>query len=155
MALEIERKFLVSSDAWRPLVAQRRRLRQGYLTKNGRLSIRVRIADETSATLTIKTAKSGIQRNEYEYPIPVADAVELLERREGAVVAKVRHIVPIDGLAWEVDVFEGDNTGLVIAEIELDRPDRAFALPQWVGAEVTSDRRYYNADLAKLPFSRW
>lgn len=155
MPLEIERKFRVTGEDWRPHVTSVRRIRQAYLTKNGRLSVRVRIDGTEAATLTIKTVEPGIQRNEFEYAIPVADAEELLHRREGAVIVKVRHIVPFAGLTWEVDVFEGENAGLVVAEVELESADQAFARPEWVGAEVTHDRRYYNADLARRPFAEW
>lgn len=155
MALEIERKFLVRGDGWRRHVVRTRRLRQAYLSKNDRISMRVRIDGDEAATLTIKAARTGIARQEYEYAVPVADAKELLELREGAIISKTRHIVRNGGLNWEIDVFDGDNAGLVIAEIELDRADRIIELPYWIGEEVTDDRRYYNADLAKHPFSSW
>jgi adenylate cyclase len=155
MALEIERKFRVSHDGWKPHVASTRRLRQAYLSKTGRLSIRVRIDGGTDGTLTIKAARSGLERHEYEYTIPVADAEELMLQREGSIISKVRHIVPIDGLNWEIDVFDGENAGLIIAEIELDRADRAFDRPEWLGEEVTGDRRFYNADLASRPYKSW
>jgi adenylate cyclase len=155
MALEIERKFRVAGESWKLRVARTRRLRQAYLTKNGRLSVRVRIDGNESATLTIKAARSGMERHEYEYAIPLADAEELMLHREGSIISKVRHIVPIDGLSWEIDIFDGENAGLVIAEIELDRPDRHFERPDWLGEEVTGDRRYYNADLAKTPSKTW
>jgi adenylate cyclase len=155
MALEIERKFGVSGDGWKLLVGRTRRLRQAYLTKNGRLSIRVRIDGDVSGTLTIKAARSGLERHEYEYTIPLTDAEELMLQREGSIISKVRHIVPIDGLNWEIDVFDGENAGLVIAEIELDRADRTFEQPEWLGEEVTGDRRFYNADLAKHPYKSW
>jgi adenylate cyclase len=155
MALEIERKFRVRGDGWKRHVVRARRLRQAYLTKNDRISMRVRIDGEEAATLTIKTARSGIERHEYEFAIPVADAKELMEQREGAIISKVRHIVRNGGFNWEVDVFDGDNSGLVIAEIELDRSDRIIELPSWIGEEVTDDRRFYNADLAKHPYSTW
>ncbi len=155
MALEIERKFRVSGDGWKPLVSRTRRLRQAYLTKTGRLSIRVRIDGDAAGTLTIKAARSGMERHEYEYAIPLTDAEELMLQRDGSVISKVRHIVPIGGLEWEIDVFDGENAGLVIAEIELDRPDRTFERPDWLGEEVTGDRRYYNADLAKRPYASW
>lgn len=132
-----------------------RHLRQAYLTRNERLSMRVRIDDDEAATLTIKTTRSGMERYEYEYAIPLADARQLMEQREGAIISKVRHIVRNGGLNWEIDVFDGENSGLVIAEIELDRADRVIELPTWIGDEVTDDRRYYNADLAKHPYSRW
>ena len=155
MALEIERKFRVRGDGWKRHVVRARHIHQAYLTKNDRISMRVRIDGEEAATLTIKTARSGIERHEYEYAIPVADAKELMEQRDGAIISKVRHIVRNGGFNWEVDVFDGANSGLVIAEIELDRSDRIIELPSWVGEEVTDDRRFYNADLAKHPYSTW
>ena len=155
MALEIERKFRVRSDSWKRHVVRTRRLRQAYLTKNDRMSTRVRIDDDAIATLTIKTTRSGMERHEYEFAIPLADARELMEHREGAIISKTRHIVRNGGLNWEIDVFDGDNSGLVVAEIELDRADRVIELPAWIGEEVTDDRRFYNADLAKHPYSSW
>lgn len=155
MPLEIERKFLVVDDSWRQAVVRTRSLRQGYLTKNGRLSIRVRIDGTEEATLTIKTASVGITRNEFEYSIPVADAEQLLDQREGAIVGKIRHIVMRGGDVWEIDVFDGENQGLVIAEIELTDADQRFERPSWLGEEVTQNRRYFNADLSRLPFSQW
>ena len=155
MALEIERKFRVRGDGWKRHIVRARRLRQAYLTKNDRISMRVRIDGDEAATLTIKTARTGIERHEYEFAIPVAEAKELLELREGSVISKTRHIVRNGGLNWEIDVFDGDNNGLVIAEIELDRADGPIKLPHWIGEEVTDDRRFYNADLAKYPFSAW
>jgi adenylate cyclase len=155
MAIEIERKFLVTDDRWKEGVAKRRHLRQAYLSKNERVSVRIRIDGTHAATLTIKTVTPGIERQEFEYAVPVADAEELLAQCEGAVITKLRHLVPVGALTFEIDVFEGENAGLVIAEIELQRADQAFEQPAWLGAEVTHERRYYNADLARHPFSRW
>lgn len=155
MALEIERKFLVVGEAWRDGVRDLRRLRQAYLTKNGRVSIRIRIDGDETASLTIKAAAAGIARNEYEYSIPVEDALELFEQRVGEVVAKRRHLVPIGDVTWEIDLFEGENDGLVVAEIELPHAEATFHRPLWLGTEITHERRYYNADLARLPFKRW
>ena len=117
--------------------------------------MRVRIDGNEAGTLTIKAARSGMARDEYEYQIPVADAEELMARREGSIISKDRHIVPFGDLNWEIDVFDGENAGLIIAEIELDRPDRVFDRPDWLGEEVTGDRRFYNADLAKRPYVNW
>jgi adenylate cyclase len=155
MALEIERKFRVTGDGWMPFVTRTRPLRQAYLARNGRLSVRVRIDGDEAGTLTIKASRSGLERDEYEYAIPVADAEELMAQREGSIISKARHIVPFGDLNWEIDVFVGENAGLVIAEIELDRADRVFERPDWLGEEVTGDRRFYNADLAKRPYSSW
>ncbi len=155
MAIEIERKFRVLGDGWRAGVTEHRRIRQAYLSKSGKLSLRVRIIGRETATLTMKTAVAGISRHEFEYAIPVADAEQLLELREGAIIAKTRHLVPQGDIVWEIDVFEGDNAGLVVAEVELTRPDQTFSSPAWLGEEVTEDRRYYNAELSRSPFSGW
>jgi adenylate cyclase len=155
MAIEIERKFRVVDGAWMASVSRKRRIRQAYLTKNGRVGIRIRIDGEDRATLTIKTSQPAVMRHEYEYDIPVADAEELLGLRDGAVIEKTRHEVPIDQVVWEIDVFAGENAGLVIAEVELANRDQEFCRPSWVGEEITHDRRFYNADLAKRPFGSW
>jgi adenylate cyclase len=131
------------------------RLRQAYLAQDGGLSTRIRIVDTNSATLTIKSRKAGLRRLEYEFPIPLADAEALLALRQGASIEKVRHHVPWDGLLWEIDVFEGDNAGLVIAEIELRDERQHFAMPGWIGAEITGQERYYNSRLARQPFRAW
>lgn len=155
MQIEIERKFLVTGEAWRPLVREVVRIRQAYVAITDRASVRVRITDASAARLTIKSASAGRSRLELEYPIPVDDAEALLALRVGAEVSKSRHRVPAGRLVWEIDVFGGENRGLVVAEIELDDPDQPFERPGWLGAEVTGDRRYYNADLALVPFTRW
>lgn len=154
MALEIERKFRVVGDDWRRLAVSRRRIRQAYLSMGGRTSIRVRI-DTSTATLTIKTARPGAERREYEYAIPIAEAEELLLQREGEIITKVRYVVAVGELLWEIDVFDGENAGLVIAEVELADADQPIEPQPWLGEEVTHDRRYYNADLARHPFARW
>lgn len=153
MAIEIERKFLVANESWKPHVIKRKRLQQAYLARPGKTSIRVRIVDDTSATLTIKSRAARVSRHEFEYPVPIADALTLLELRDGVLLVKVRHIVQHAGLTWEVDVFGGENTGLVIAEIELAHERQSVALPSWVGPEITHDERYYNSQLAARPFA--
>lgn len=155
MALEIERKFLVASDAWRSDVGEVRRIRQGYLTRGDKVSIRLRLDDGGKAALTIKAAAGGITRHEFEYPIPVADAEAMLALVESSVIIKSRHKVPVEGLMWEIDVFEGANAGLVIAEIELERADQEFGRPPWLGEEVTHISRYYNSALAEVPYASW
>jgi adenylate cyclase len=152
---EIERKFLVRADAWRAHVASRVHLRQFYLSTNGRSSIRVRLLGATGARLTIKSVEAGLRRSEFEYDIPLADAEAMLPLAIGSIIDKERHIVDSDGFRWEIDVFHGDNEGLVIAEIELTSTDQAFAHPDWLGAEVTGDRKYYNAALVHRPFKSW
>jgi adenylate cyclase len=149
MGQEIERKFLVTGDGWRPLARRVSVLRQGYLSSNAKATVRVRLVDDARGFLTLKGAARGRSRAEYEYEIPVDDAVELLEMARPHVVEKRRHIVPFAGLDWEIDVFEGRHAGLVIAEVELEHVDQPVALPDWVGAEVTEDDRYANASLSR------
>lgn len=155
MAIEIERKFRVVGDGWRDDVRRARRFRQAYLAIGERVSVRVRIVDAGSAMLTVKTTAAGIAREEYDYAIPLADGLALIEQRQGSLIDKVRHDVAAGDLVWEIDVFEGDNAGLVIAEIELDSTSRQIELPRWIGEEVTHDRRYYNAELSMRPYARW
>ena len=155
MAIEIERKFLVRNDSWRSAVAASRRIRQFYLCEEKRATIRVRVTDAAQAWLTIKSAAAGLRRSEFEYAISVDDADAMAPLAQGHVVEKVRHLVPMGCLCWEVDVFSGENGGLVIAEIELAAEDQAVSLPDWIGDEVTDDSRYQNASLARLPYSAW
>ena len=155
MAQEIERKFLVSSDAWRAEVSRVEKYRQGYLSDNAECSIRVRISDE-HAWLNLKSATLGIQRTEYEYPVPLKDAEEMLASFcRHAVIIKSRYFVKFKDYVWEIDVFEGDNTGLVVAEIELNDENEKFARPPWLGKEVSDDPRYYNVCLVEHPYSQW
>lgn len=154
MGIEIERKFLVASDGWRQQAASRTRFSQGYLSRDPARTVRVRIAGD-AAFLTIKGATTGATRAEFEYAVPVADAQQLLAMCDGPVVEKVRHLCPHDGMTWEVDEFLGANAGLVVAEIELDTEGQTFARPGWLGAEVTGDARYVNANLAVHPFTTW
>lgn len=149
MAEEIERKFLVVSDGWRPLVTSSSLLRQGYLSSNAKATVRVRTWDDHKARLTLKGASRGMVRAEYEYEIPITDALEMLAMAEPHVLEKRRHLVPFGGLLWEIDVFEGRHEGLTIAEVELDSVDQVVTLPDWVGSEVTDDDRYYNASLSR------
>ena len=154
MGTEIERKFLIVSDEWRGL-ATGVEYRQGYLSASKERTVRVRIAGDT-AFLTIKGPASGISRMEYEYPIPVEDArVLLAELCEQPIIEKKRSKIDYQEFVWEVDEFFGENEGLLVAEIELDRDDQEFAKPPWVGEEVSSDRRYSNAGLVKNPYLHW
>lgn len=154
MGIEIERKFLVRSESWRHAATTPTRFSQGYLSRDPARTVRVRIAGER-AFLTIKGATSGATRAEFEYEVPLADAQPLLALSDGPVVEKVRHLCVHEGMTWEVDEFLGANAGLVLAEIELAAEDQAFALPEWLGAEVTGDARYVNANLAVRPFTGW
>ena len=154
MGVEIERKFLLQGDAWRGL-GQAVLLRQGYLSSTRERVVRVRIEGQ-QAMLTIKGANVGATRGEWEYPIPLADAVELLDGLcEQPLIEKYRHRIEHAGMVWEVDEFLGANAGLVVAEIELASEDQPFEKPCWVGAEVSGDARYYNANLIRHPFSQW
>jgi adenylate cyclase len=155
MPYEIERKFLVRDNAWRASAGEPISIRQGYLTRNGSVSFRVRIIDRARATLTLKSAVAEIRRLEFEYPIPLTDGAVLLGLREGGLIEKLRYKLPWHGLVWEIDVFQGENLGLLVAEIELPHEDKAFEKPDWLGREVTSDRRYSNASLVNLPFQKW
>lgn len=155
MALEIERKFLVAHGGWRREVARSATFRQGYLSgENGRASVRVRLEGE-QARLNIKAAVMGCARAEYEYEIPPADAVEMLETLCIGRVDKIRHYVEREDCTWEIDEFRGDNEGLVVAEIELDHEGQEFPRPDWLGREVTDERRYYNHSLALHPYRSW
>ena len=127
---------------------------QGYLAGGGRVSVRVRVeADE--ARLNLKSGGLVASRQEYEYPIPVDEARELLALADGPLIDKTRHLVEHGGKTWEVDEFHGDNTGLVVAEIELTREDEPFASPPWLGTEVTLLERYYNVRLVSHPYCAW
>jgi adenylate cyclase len=153
MGVEIERKFLLHDDGWRGL-GQPVRMRQGYLASDPVRTVRVRIEGER-AVITIKSKSTGATRGEWEYEIPVPDAAELLDLCEKPLVEKVRHRIEHQGHTWEVDEFEGENAGLVVAEIELGSEDEAFEKPAWIGREVTGDKRYYNSSLIRLPYSTW
>ena len=148
MAKEIERKFLVAGEGWRDRATGSRSFRQGYLAETDKLAIRVRIVDEAEAFLTFKSAVHGTTRAEFEYPIPLDDARALIELHQGLVIEKRRHLVPFGGFTWEVDIFAGAHAGLTLAEIELPAEDTPFERPNWLGREVTGERRYYNASLA-------
>src|SRR6478736_10205607 len=152
MGIEIERKFLVTGDGWRQGAGLA--YAQGYLNRDPQRTVRVRIAGGM-AFLTVKGASKGATRAEFEYAIPVDDAAQLLELSDGPVVRKVRRVIEHAGSTWEVDEFEGDNAGLVLAEVELQSEDQAYAKPDWLGREVTGDPRYYNSSLAANPYSRW
>lgn len=154
MALEIERRFLVRKDI-RPLCRDGVRIVQGYLPRSGDSTVRVRVAGDT-ATLAIKSRKTGPCREELEYPLGLEFAWKLLRHScGGRVIRKTRYRHCQDGLCWEIDVFGGENTGLVIAEIELSDPEQCFPLPDWIGAEVTAVRAYSNSSLSRAPIRRW
>lgn len=152
MHIEIERKFLVDTKLWTPST-QGIRIKQAYLAEKG-CTLRVRIAD-TKAYLTIKGPTTGCSRQEYEYPIPLQDAEQMIKLALYPPIEKVRYIEIIGGKKWEIDVFEGSNAPLVMAEIELESEQEDFERPSWLGAELSHDRRYTNASLSKQPFGSW
>ncbi len=154
MNQEIERKFLLSNEGWRGL-GQGVLMRQGYLSSDPDRVVRVRIAGDT-AFLTIKSRMVGLTRGEWEYPLPLDEARTLLESVcIRPVIDKVRYRIPYAGMVWEVDEFFGDNAGLVVAEIELRAEGQTFDKPDWIGAEVSDDVRYFNANLLKHPYCNW
>jgi adenylate cyclase len=155
MALEIERKFLVTDDSWRRQADAGEVYKQGYFAAPRKASIRVRRAGD-HAWLNIKSAELGVRRTEYEYEIPVNDAEEMLASLcEHPLIEKTRYHVRHGGHVWEVDVFAGDNEGLVVAEIELGDENEPFELPPWAGGEVSHDTRYYNVSLVNHPYKTW
>jgi adenylate cyclase len=154
VGVEIERKFLLRGDAWMSL-GEPVFFRQGYLSSHKDRVVRVRIEGDR-AVMTIKGRNVGATRGEWEYPIPMDDAAELLDRLcEQPLIEKYRRRIAFAGNVWEVDEFLGANAGLVVAEIELSSEDQPFDKPDWIGEEVTDDLRYLNSSLIKHPFSAW
>lgn len=161
MGIEIERKFRVVNEGWRAAAHAVIPMAQGYINDmaamdNGsqKASVRVRIQGD-QAFLNLKSRELGHTRQEFDYPIPVEEARELLALCVGGLIDKRRHLVRHGGLLWEVDEFLGDNAGLVVAEVELESAEQAFELPGWAGHEVTDQLRYYNLALASHPYARW
>ena len=155
MATEIEHKFLLRDERWRPAIERSTPMRQGYLTSDARCSVRVRIAGG-QGFLNIKSGTLGIQRSEYEYPIPQDEAEEILDALcEKPLLEKTRHFVRYGQHVWEIDEFAGDNAGLIVAEVELGCADEPFARPDWLGEDVSHDIRYYNSQLARHPYKTW
>ncbi|CCQ74353.1 CYTH domain-containing protein [Magnetospira sp. QH-2] len=154
MAKEIERKFLITGDAWRALT-KGTHYRQGYLSTVKERTVRVRTIDD-KGFMTVKGITIGATRVEYEYEIPATDANEMLDNLcEQPIIDKVRYKVALDGFVWEIDEFGGVNEGLIVAEIELQSEDQAFAKPDWVGDEVSGDPRYFNSNLIANPYTTW
>ncbi|MCK4871431.1 MAG: CYTH domain-containing protein [Phycisphaerales bacterium] len=159
MPTEIERKFLIRDDAWQALADAGVACRQGYISTEPACAVRVRIIGDR-ATLSIKALASDgrdlATRLEYEYPIPTSEAEEMLANLcAGAIIEKTRRRLSHAGMMWEIDVFHGDNAGLVVAEVELESRDQHIDLPTWVGDEVTDDSRYLNVNLAVRPYTTW
>jgi len=160
MAIEIERKFLVKDDSWRK-GAKGQKYRQGYMSRGETATVRIRIT-EKGAFLTIK-GKPAVQEDkisatklEFEYVVPISDAQEMLQLLcQGPLIEKTRYCVEHDGMTWEIDEFYGENAGLIMAEIELESENQVITFPKWLGREVTSDKRYYNASLSSNAYSQW
>jgi len=155
MAVETERRFLLASNSWRDHVVSCRFLAQGYLNTAPEVAVRIR-RDGENSFLTIKGSSTGASRPEFEYAIPNTDADQILKLLcKGRTVKKTRHNVPLNGHTWEIDVFEGENSGLVIAEVELQSELEHLTIPAWIGLEITGKHEYSNAALAQKPYSSW
>lgn len=161
MGIEIERKFLLRDDGWRAAVARSERMAQGYLIGaqalqegHARASVRVRVAGDR-AWLNIKAARLGIERAEFDYSIPADEAETMLATLCDGALQKIRHYATIDGVLFEIDEFQGDNAGLIVAEVELPAVDAPFPRPAWLGREVSRLARYYNVNLIAHPYVRW
>ena len=155
MAIEIERKYLVVNDKWKSSVESEAAMKQAYLATVENASILVRVA-KGKAYLNIKSSTLGIRRSEYEYEIPLQDGEEMLANlTSGSVIDKVRYKVRCGEHIWDLDLFHGDNTGLVVAEVELTSEDEDFEVPLWVREEVSGDPKYYNASLVNHPYCDW
>ncbi len=153
MGIEIERKFLVNKELL-PVSDELYVIEQAYLNDDPKRLVRIRISDK-KAFLTIKSKGNGISRPEFEYDIPLDDAKELMKLALYPPISKIRHIIFHAGKKWELDVFSNSNEGLIMAELELDAEDEQFSIPDWVKEEVTGDKRFYNYELSKYPFSKW
>ena len=155
MATEIERKFLILNQDWQEHTSSELHIVQAYLATNEFSSTRIRIQDD-KANINIKSATLGISRTEFEYAIPVIDAQLIIDELcVKPVIEKTRYMVKHIQHTWEIDVFSGDNEGLIVAEIELSSPDEAFQKPSWLGEEVSHDKRYYNVCLVNFPYKNW
>ena len=159
MGIEIERKFILKNDDWKPLVTKTHVIRQGYLQSGleaaQKSSVRIRISNDR-ANINVKSVELTTIRQEFEYEIPLADAQQMLSTLcDETIIEKTRYHVPYASHLWEIDIFEGLNEGLQIAEIELKDPDETFEIPDWIGKEVSDDKRYYNIYLLKTPYIMW
>lgn len=155
MPIEIERKFLLANQDWREEVVRSSRIRQGYLGKIDKASVRIRVQGD-KANINVKSATLSMRRMEYEYEIPLGEAEEMLDQLcNKPQVDKTRYIVERGQHVWEIDEFYADNAGLLVAEVELGSEEEVFEKPSWLGDEVTEDPRYYNVNLIKHPFKQW
>jgi CYTH domain-containing protein len=155
MGVEIERKFLVNKEKWNAVEKPKKNLfRQGYLLMDPNKTVRVRLTDD-AAYITIKGSSTGATRKEFEYEIPQNEAGELLDNFAVSEIKKIRYKILYKGKLWEVDEFQGDNQGLIVAEIELKSETENFELPDWIAREVTGEGKYYNSNLSVNPFKKW
>ncbi len=155
MPLEIEHKFLLKNNDWKKDIHKSVEYKQGYLISDNKRSIRIRVSND-KAWINIKSSTIGIHRQEYEYQIPLDEGLEILNTLcEKPLIEKTRHLVNCKQHTWEIDVFTGDNKGLIIAEIELTEIGETFYKPAWVDKEVSNDLRYYNNNLCKNPYKNW
>ena len=154
MGQEIERKFLLNNDSWKVEAGNGIEIKQGYLSSVIERTVRVRIIGERGI-LTVKGKTENLTREEFEYEIPLKDAISLLELCERPIIEKKRYFIKRVNLTWEIDVFEGENKGLQVAEVELDSETQDYDLPVWLGKEVSYESKYYNAALITNPFKNW
>ena len=154
MATEIERKFLVKGDEWRSQ-GTGTLYRQGYISTQGKITVRIRVVGN-QGYLTLKGPSLGHVRAEFEYPIPIEDAQEMLDTMcDRPLIEKRRYKIKYGNLTWEVDEFAGENQGLILAEVELSKENQAVDIPDWIGEEVSHDYRYFNVNLVKNPYCNW
>ena len=154
MGLEIERKFLVKNRNWRTEADQGTVIRQGYLNSDKERTVRVRVYGE-QGFLTIKGKSNQLTRQEFEYEVPLEEAQQMLRLCEKPLIEKTRFLLKHEAHTWEIDVFEGENEGLIVAEVELESESDSVTLLDWVGAEVSDDQRYFNSSLIRHPFKAW
>ncbi|HEY1038663.1 MAG TPA: CYTH domain-containing protein [Bacteroidia bacterium] len=155
MALEIEHKYLVHHDRWKTIRPSKSvMVKQAYLYSDPSKTIRVRVMDD-KGFITIKGKSTGASRSEYEYEIPLEDALGMIRELANKVIEKTRHYIHHGEHVWEVDVFEGENEGLIVAEIELGSEEENYLVPDWVHENVTQDKRYANSNLLNTPFRTW
>lgn len=154
MGLEIERKFLLKDDTWKAEADNGLEIKQGYLSSVIERTVRVRVIGG-KGVLTVKGKTDNLTRKEFEYEIPFNEAISLLDLCETPIIEKKRYLVKRDSLVWEIDIFEGENEGLKVVEVELDSESQSFELPDWAGNEVSKESKYYNSALIANPFKNW
>jgi len=154
MGVEIERKFLVKSDTWKKESGKGKAIQQGYLNSASERTVRVRVYGDLGF-LTVKGKNENLSRKEFEYEVPLEEAQAMLELCEKPIIEKIRYVVLVGNKTWEIDVFKGENEGLLVAEVELNSEKETFEVPEWLGQEVSLDSRYYNSALILHPFKKW